>query len=225
MPQIFVRTAPVLNSSISVTVQEETALNKPELLVAIYTFTLSKKDNLLDLTIFLMLFLSFWPKLIKEPLILPEILVEKCRMWFHKYYTKNLLKRWDWALVFLVQVCNRTSSNICCCLYGKTQFNLKTTQHQKDGGLSKITKTQRTEPKDFYKYLYLSTIVVFTLTRFTFQWEPSGFWPLIHIKVSQREANLTKKLVYSEKVSVKNCKADVGCVAMRGDCSANWRVK
>lgn len=38
MPQIFVRTDPVLNSSISVTVQEETALNKPELLVAIYTY-------------------------------------------------------------------------------------------------------------------------------------------------------------------------------------------
>ena len=80
MPQIFVRTDPVLNSSISVTVQDETALNKPELLVAIYTYFEQQKDNLLDLTIFLMLFLSFWPKLIKEPLILPEILVEKCRM-------------------------------------------------------------------------------------------------------------------------------------------------
>ena len=58
-----------------------------------------------------------------------QISLKRSQVWFLKCntYTTNLLKRWDWALVFLVQVCNGTSSNICCCLHCKTQFNLETT--------------------------------------------------------------------------------------------------
>ena len=48
-----------------------------QLLAAIYTKLKAKSDNLLDLTIFLMLFLSFLPKLIKDSLILPDIFKKK----------------------------------------------------------------------------------------------------------------------------------------------------
>ena len=83
--------------------------------------------NILDLTIFLMFFLSFFPKLIRDPLMLPEIFKEKLKyLYFLNYNKTNLLKRWDWARVFLVQICNGTPSNSCCCFHCKTKFNLKT---------------------------------------------------------------------------------------------------
>ena len=51
-----------------------------QLPAAIYTKLQAKSDNLLDFTIFLMLFLSFLPKLIKDPLILPDIFKKKSNM-------------------------------------------------------------------------------------------------------------------------------------------------